>query len=266
MRPLRTLAALLLALTLPLRGGALPEGVPSSPAEPVTDLAGLLSPKATRALNRALRAQWQAGHFQLGILTLPSLQGRPIEELSIRIARAWALGGAESDNGVLLILAPTERKVRIEVGQKLEGVLSDAFCSRVINEVMKPSLRAGDYDRAVLDAAAVITAQVAPEDPLATRATAIPQRSDRANAGLWGPGLFGFIAAWFLQHPIIVLLAFFGLQLLLRLLLARLGFRPLPRSRHPWGGGTFGSRSGWGGGGYGGGGGGYSGGGASGSW
>jgi uncharacterized protein len=241
-----------------------PQDVPSSPLDPVTDLAGILSTGTQEQHNSGLRAQWKAQRFQLAVLTVKSLEERPIEDVSIQVARTWALGGEETDNGVLLLIAPKERQLRIEEGQKLEGSLTDVACKRIIEDVMKPRLRGGDMDGAVVAGVAAITTQLAPEDALANADSA--QRPPVAIP-MTVLGILGFI----LGNPLFFIITIILLQVVLSLFMRKLGIRP-SRSRGGfggggWGGGSSGGSS-WGGGGgsFGGGGGGFSGGGSSGSW
>ena len=258
--------ATLLGLLACLPGGAKavapwPQGVPSAPLDPVTDLAGIFSTGAQEQLNSGLRAQWQAQRFQLAVLTLKSLEDRPIEDLAIQISRAWGLGGKETDNGVLLLIAPKERQLRIEVGQKLEGSLTDVACKRIIEDVMKPRLKAGDMDGAVTAGVAAITTQLAPEDPLANADTR------QVHAPLAAVGVAGLIL-FLLGHPFALILLVIAIQLVVGTLFRKMGYRG--GGRGGWGGGggfgSWGGGSGGGGGGFSGGGGGFSGGGSSGSW
>ncbi|MGH7443096.1 MAG: TPM domain-containing protein, partial [bacterium] len=136
-------------LALPVRAAGWPKGVPKSPTAPITDLAGLFSQGETQSLDLALRQQWQAGRFQLAVLSLPSLGGQPLEDLSIQIARAWGLGGKAESNGVLLLIAAKEHRIRIEVGSRLEGDLPDIICRRIIADIMAPKMRRGDDDGAL---------------------------------------------------------------------------------------------------------------------
>src|SRR5262245_52538915 len=116
-----------------LGAAPLPEGVPSRPSEPITDLAGMFSPSRAASLNQLLRQIWREGQGpQVEVLTLNSLGGRPIEDVSLAVARGWGLGDEKKDNGVLLLIARGDRKLRIEVGSKLEGELTDIACKRII--------------------------------------------------------------------------------------------------------------------------------------
>ena len=104
----------------------------------VVDDAGLLSYPDKVSITADLKALEDKSSDQLIVVTLPSLQGYPIEEFGYRLGRHWGIGTAKLDNGVVLIVAPKERKVRIEVGTGLEGTLTDAL-SRIVIENSDPA-------------------------------------------------------------------------------------------------------------------------------
>lgn len=236
----------------------------------------MLSAPTEQQLNALLRERWRAKQLQLAVLTLPSLEGRPIEDVGITVARGWGLGGADTDNGVLLLIAKADRALRIEVGQKLEGVLTDAACKRIIEDVMLPLLREGRSDEAVQAGVAAILAKTSPQADEEPRSGSAP-----ADGALTRPQIqipWGIVAAvaggfvlWSLLHlgeakasaqrhgfgtapPLWVYMAGYFLLTFLWLLLRMAAS------------GKGGGRSGRSSGGFGGGGGGFSGGGASGKW
>src|SRR4029453_10581825 len=94
------------------------------------------------------------------VLTIPTLDGESVEEYAVRVFAAWKLGQKGKDNGVLVVVAPQDRKMRIEVGYGLEGTLPDVAASRVIRNVMTPAFKNGDFDRGIEDGAAAIVAQL----------------------------------------------------------------------------------------------------------
>lgn len=140
------LAILLIMLLLPLAAAAL--DVPQLTGR-INDYARILSPGARAALEQKLAAFERDQSTQVVVLTIPSLQGEEIEQFAIRVAEQWQIGQKGKDNGVILILAQAERKVRIEVGMGLQGVLPDITAGRIIRDVMRPHLRSGDFDRGV---------------------------------------------------------------------------------------------------------------------
>jgi uncharacterized protein len=100
--------------------------------------------RAQQLEQRLERFENETGH-QIAVLTIPSLQGDALESFSIRVAENWKIGKKGFDNGVILVIAQNDRKLRIEVGYGLEGVLPDAIASRIIREVIVPRFRANEY-------------------------------------------------------------------------------------------------------------------------
>jgi uncharacterized protein len=111
----------------------------------IVDGANLLSPEDEARLTATLQALEGTASDQLAIVTLPSLQGFPIEDFGYKLGRHWGIGQAGKDNGVLLIVAPNERKVRIEVGKRLEPILTDAMSRIIIENAILPGFRRGDF-------------------------------------------------------------------------------------------------------------------------
>lgn len=112
----------------------------------VNDYAGMISPSTKSRIQEALKAFEQSDSTQVAILTVPSLEGENIEEFSIKVAEAWKIGQQQKDNGVLFIVSKQERKIRIEVGRGLEGKLTDLMAGRIIDQVIKPRFKQGDFD------------------------------------------------------------------------------------------------------------------------
>jgi len=118
---------------------------------PVVDRAGMLSAAAERQLTGALqRLRQQPGGAQIAVLTVTELGDETIEQASIQVVDAWQLGDEAADNGILLMIAKAERRIRIEVGQGLEGDLPDAYAKRIIDEAMTPLFRSGNVDQGIL--------------------------------------------------------------------------------------------------------------------
>ena len=115
----------------------------------VVDAAHILSPVTTADLERKLADLEQKSGIQLVVATVTSLSGEEIEPYANELFRAWKLGEAKKNNGVLLLVAPKERKVRIEVGYGLEGTLTDAVSSIIIANAIAPRFKAGDFDGGV---------------------------------------------------------------------------------------------------------------------
>lgn len=117
----------------------------------VVDEADLLGPEDEQALTAELEALENKSSDQLVVVTLPSLQGYEIEDFGYQLGRHWGIGTAKLNNGVLLIVAPNERKVRIEVGYGLESTLTDALSSLIIQNAILPRFRSGDFAGGIKD-------------------------------------------------------------------------------------------------------------------
>jgi uncharacterized protein len=251
-----SLLALALALLLVRSAGAAELEIPALRSA-VTDRAGILSPATRQRLESALQQLQRVGGTQLAVLILPDLAGLTIEQASIQVVDEWKLGSKEADNGVLLLIAPNERKVRIEVGQGLEGALTDAHSKRIIDEGITPLFREGDMDGGVTFGVYQIARITNPDVDL-TAYFEGQLRKPRASGS---------------RDASPIQIIFMGLLMLL-VFSARMGFLPFLVMG---GMGGFGGRRGMGGfggglgggggfGGFSGGGGGFSGGGASGGW
>ncbi len=115
----------------------------------VNDTAGMLSPQTIVDLEALLKAHEDTTSNQVVVLTIPSLQGAVLEDYSMKVAETWKLGQADKDNGVLLLVARDDRKVRIEVGSRLEGNLPDITCARIIRNEIVPRFRDGNFDAGI---------------------------------------------------------------------------------------------------------------------
>lgn len=111
----------------------------------IVDGANLLSPEARARIEAKLKAHEDKTSDQLVVATVPSLQDISIEDFANGLFRHWKLGQAKTNNGVLLLVAPNERKVRIEVGYGLEGALTDALSKVIITTAVAPKFKNGDF-------------------------------------------------------------------------------------------------------------------------
>ena len=217
----------------------------------VVDNAGLLGQNTKFRLTQLMQQHEQETSNQLVVVTVPDLQGLTIEEYGYQLGRHWQIGQKGKDNGALLIVAPNERKVRIEVGYGLEGALTDALSANIIHTKILPQFRTGDFDGGVTAGVESIISAIKNEY------VAEPAEDDGDNRLAILIGLF----------LILIMLQLFGGALLG----APADSRNYRRGRYGgyYGGGGFGGGfggGGFGGGGFGGGGGGFGGGGASGGW
>jgi uncharacterized protein len=259
MGPIRPLLAAMAALALAMFASA----ALAAPAFPpltgrVVDAANVIPADAEARLDQKLAALEAQSGRQLVVATLPDLQGYDIADYGYQLGRAWGIGGKERNDGALLIVAPGERKLRIEVGYGLEGVLTDGMSSLIINQTIVPKFRAGDLPGGIEDGVDRI-AQLLTLPPEEAAKVAAAAEEAPASGPDWGTIIF---------FGVIFLV--FILPLLRRKGGKRYrsgGFVPVV---WPTGGG-FGSGSrgwggGFGGGGFSGGGGSFGGGGSSGSW
>lgn len=222
---------------------------------PVMDRAGIIDPDAAATLDSTLRELRERGGPQVNVLTLSSLEGLPIEQVTIKIVDAWKLGDQKRDDGVLLLVALKERQMRIEVGQGLEGVLTDLASKRIISDEMAPYFRSGHPSDGIVVGVRSILSLIAPG-----LLKASPNGPPRMKQRHRDVSRFKF--------PVILLIALF-LWLAGRGRGGRRGgfLSGLATGAILSGGsGGRGSWSGGGGSGWSGGGGGFSGGGASGGW
>jgi uncharacterized protein len=225
----------------------------------VVDDAGVLSAATQSQLTDMLAAHERATGQQVVIVTLDSLQGFTIEDYGYQLGRHWGIGQKGTNTGALLIVAPKEHKVRIEVGYGLEGTLTDAQSRTIIEQSILPSFRSGDFNAGILNGTQAII-QVLGGNPLAAE----PESQQVANSAavpwgfliIWCLFFFGpwiiFIVRWLRHHndP--------AWQLHRNAIIMQRGGGGWSGGSSSWGGG--------GGGGFSGGGGSFGGGGASGSW
>lgn len=235
----------------------------------IVDTANLLSADDRVAIETDLAALEGKSSDQLVVVTLPSLQGFTIEEFGYKLGRHWGIGQKEQDNGVLLIVAPNERKVRIEVGKRLEPIMTDLMSKIVITNAILPQFRHGDFPAGIKAGVRDI------KDILLGDADGVKERAKGLGQG-GGPDTMALIivAIWI---AIFLYIMWVQSQQARQIpsTLDQDGQRRRRRRRFgddqvivipggsgQWEGGSWGGGGGW----SGGGGGGFSGGGASGGW
>ena len=148
---------LLLALLLVAAPSLADVQVPSLSGR-VVDQAGILNSAEKGRLTTKLKNLEDNASIQLVVVTLPSLRGSPIEDWGLTLGRTWGIGQKGKDNGVLLIVAPNDRELRIEVGYGLEGTLPDATANAIIRNVIVPRFKAGDMADGISDGVDAIVA------------------------------------------------------------------------------------------------------------
>jgi uncharacterized protein len=235
----------------------------------VVDAANILSAETETALTARLEALETQSQRQLVVATIPDLEGYDVADYGYRLGRAWGIGDKDRNDGVILLIAPNERRMRIEVGYGLEPVLTDALSAEIIRNEITPRFRDGDFDGGVTAGVEAIARQITlpPEEAQAIAASAAEQ-SDGAGA-----------------VPLILFWIFVAIVIFVIVIGNRGGGKRYNAKRRRgggpviiWGGGSPGwgsSSSSWGGGGgfggggfggFSGGGGSFGGGGASGGW
>ena len=122
------------------------------PPRLVVDNANILSPEEQNSLESKLVALDDSTSNQIVILTVPTLDDQPIEDVAVNTFRSWAIGNKKTNNGVLILIAVNDRKVKIEVGYGLEGAIPDVTCKDIIDNVISPSFKQAQYFKG-LDAA-----------------------------------------------------------------------------------------------------------------
>ena len=242
---------------------------PAQAAEPtfpeltgrVVDDAQLLGPDVEEELTDELKALEDKSSDQLVVVTLPSLQGDTIEDYGYQLGRHWGIGTAKLNNGVLLIVAPNEHKVRIEVGYGLEGTLTDALSKVIIDNAILPKFRAGDYAGGIKDGVRdIIKVLTGDAAEVEDRAKARPD-ADKPEID-WLMVIF-----WVLMLSWIAYSVYRNARYASTAGRGRGGIGPIFMPGPGWGSGSGGGGwSGGGGGGFSGGGGSFGGGGASGGW
>ena len=297
-----TMRGALAALALALAAGAAhaweagTDGLPPIPPlkERVTDVTGTLSAADAQALSAKLAAWEQATGNQLAVLIVPSTKPEPIEAYGIRVADAWKIGRKGQDNGAILVVAKDDKKLRIEVGYGLEGVLTDVTAKRIIAETIAPDFRQGRFAQGIAAGVDQIMAVVNKGEPLSARPAAKPAPSrgfplemllvivfvvvpvlgailrrifGRPLGSVVGAGIVG-TGAWVVSGTLVVAVVAAVVALVVMLFMGA-GTGLARRGGGVWvptGGGWGGGWGGGGGGGFSGGGGGFGGGGASGGW
>jgi uncharacterized protein len=126
----------------------------------VVDAANIIPDADEAALTQKLEAVEKASSRQLVVATVPSLEGYPIEDYGYQLGRKWGIGQKGANNGIILLVAPNDRKVRIEVGYGLEPIMTDALSGDIISQQILPAFKSGDYPGGINAGADAIIAQL----------------------------------------------------------------------------------------------------------
>ena len=165
----------------------------------VNDGAGMMSESQVSQLEDQLIRFEEQSHHQIAVLTIASLNGDSLEDFSMRVAEAWKIGHKGADDGVILIVARDDRKIRIEVGYGLEGVLPDAIANRIIQEVIVPRFRDRDFAGGIESGTSAIVHAISGE--LAIVSPAPSKRTANSSLSVFftlvvGTAIFGSICGF----------------------------------------------------------------------
>jgi uncharacterized protein len=268
-----------LALLTALVGAPAAAELPARPAGPVYDGANVIDPTDEALLDARLRAYNQSTGRAVIVATVPSLEGEEIEPYANRLAQTWDIGGKETEQGLLFLVAPNERKLRIENSRGLDERMTDIMSGRIIRDVVVPRFKAGDISGGIVAGTDAIIKQL-DMDPAQAKAIEEAERARNANNAKQAAPAIAGVVFWVLIILFFVSMAArrragrpyrggaSGIGNVIMWTALNAAMNSGRSSGGGWGGGGgFGGGGGGGGfGGFGGGGGGFSGGGASGSW
>jgi uncharacterized protein len=176
---------LLLIILLAICWGVNAQKVIPQPNPPrlVVDNANILSPEQQATLERKLVVLDDSTSNQIVVLTVPTLGDQPIEDVAVETFRSWGIGSKKNNNGVLILIAVNDRKVKIEVGYGLEGAIPDVTCKDIIDNYISPNFKQGNYYKGLDEATDNLAKAAAGEYKV--------QRKDTSSGG--GSGIFVFI-------------------------------------------------------------------------
>lgn len=250
------LVLLLLTLQLIFSWNPLVQAQTALPPKPATsiyvqDYAKVLTSQTKATINAYSAAIADKTKAQIVVVTIPTLDGTPLENFSLDLMRKWGIGDKEKNNGVLLLVAVQDRQSRIEVGYGLEGALPDGLTGRIQDQVMLPFFRKGDYDRGIMQGYASIANTVIKEykltaDDLKVGSISSSQTNSHSNNLA---AAFAALPWWF---KLLLFIGFAGLMIVDQVFFGGIILRTIlilfMRGGGRGGGGSFGGGSGGGGG------------------
>ncbi|HEY6815735.1 MAG TPA: TPM domain-containing protein [Croceibacterium sp.] len=269
-----------LALLAALAGApAAAQDLPPRPSGPIYDGANIISEGEEQLLDRQLQDYNRTTGRAIIVATVPSLDGEEIEPYAQRLAETWDIGGKESENGLLFLVAPNERRMRIHTARGLQERMTDIMSGRIIRDVVTPKFKDGDLSGGIADGVEAIVAQLN-MDPAQAKAIEEAERARRAEMAKDAAPAIAGVVFWIVM--IVIFAVVFGRRARGRRYRGS-GVAGAVGDVLLWtainaamNSGNSGGSSGWGGGGgggggggfggFGGGGGGFNGGGASGGW
>jgi uncharacterized protein len=192
----------------------------TSPGKPqgfVSDFANIIPPSERTVLEHKLSALQSSTGAEVAVVTVPSLGDETVESYAVALFQDWGIGKKGKDNGILILVAPTEHKVRIEVGYGLEGAITDLQSGNIINKVVTPAFKAGDYAKGIEGAVDAITAII-------TNSPEAAQYSEPASSNPF--------AGWHINFESALIMLFFAFNI---------GAAVLGRTKSWWLGGVIGA-------------------------
>ena len=178
-----------------LIGGAASAAIPPRPAGPILDQANILPPADEGALDAKLRAYTARTGRALMVVTVSSLDGQDIASYGVQLGQTWGVGGKTTDQGLILLIAPNERKLRFEVGYGLEQYLPDVLAGRIIRDTITPQFKANDYVGGINAGIDGAIAQL-DRDPAETKAIAEAEAAAKAQDSSGNGGTIGGFIFW----------------------------------------------------------------------
>jgi len=175
--------------------------IPSKPQGYVSDFAGVLSESTRNELENLISQIERQTSAEIAVVSVPSLEGRSVDEYAVSLFEKWRIGKKGQDNGVLLLIAPGERKVRIEVGYGLEPILPDGLAGEIVRVSFLPFVRKGDFDSGVKATVSEIAKIIVKNEPVPTGQKRVLRR--RGTRLVSGPIILVILLIFGLIHLII---------------------------------------------------------------
>ena len=175
---LRKSLIILAILVLP----AAAQGAFPKPTGYVNDFAEVMAPGSRQQLDAFLASFNRATGIEVAVATLPSLDGGTVEDVAVSLFKSWGIGTKGKDNGLLFLVAPTEKKMRIEVGYGLEGAINDATAGRILDGEVLPRFRAGEMAGGIAAGAVAIVSTIVEREKLTFDSSAAAEGLPRAPA------------------------------------------------------------------------------------
>ncbi len=179
---------------------------------PVIDEVGVLSAQMKSELSRALMDFKNKNGIQIQVFVPKSLQGEEIASVTLQIFDKWKLGDEKTDKGLLFLIAPNEKRMRIEVGQGLEGDIPDVIAKRIISDVVKPYFQAGDFQSGILQGVLSVQSYLGDADgALKSQVQSQPEPEGEKGGGGWIILIVaGFWLLLFMMNPSLALYMLFA--------------------------------------------------------